>query len=182
MPTVVAASAVITQTAPELLIATRRRPFGFQPFEIQVRRLDETAHIRRAPNAVMLEERIDDAVFVRQRTCVRLRCLTSRFGAAGFERDDRQIAVERDGCEFFKIFLLGNAFEIKQHQLHLGIFRDRNRELADRDICIIASRMGVPNADAALAQKPNGNGRQRTTLAQHRDVTGVFAAWPVPYP
>ena len=31
MPTVVAASAVITQTAPELLMATSRLPFGFQP-------------------------------------------------------------------------------------------------------------------------------------------------------
>ena len=32
IPTLVAASAVITQTAPELLIATSRRPAGFQPF------------------------------------------------------------------------------------------------------------------------------------------------------
>ena len=32
MPTAVAASAVNTHTAPELLIATRRLPFGFQPF------------------------------------------------------------------------------------------------------------------------------------------------------
>ena len=32
MPASVAASAVITQTAPELLIATSRRPFGVQPF------------------------------------------------------------------------------------------------------------------------------------------------------
>ena len=33
MPTAVAASAVKTQTAPELLIATSRLPFGFQPFK-----------------------------------------------------------------------------------------------------------------------------------------------------
>ena len=32
LPTAVAASAVSTQTAPELLIATSRRPCGFQPF------------------------------------------------------------------------------------------------------------------------------------------------------
>jgi hypothetical protein len=31
MPATLAASAVSTQTAPELLIATRRRPRGFQP-------------------------------------------------------------------------------------------------------------------------------------------------------
>ncbi len=31
MPTAVAASAVMTQTAPELLIATSRLPLGFQP-------------------------------------------------------------------------------------------------------------------------------------------------------
>ena len=40
--------------------------------------------------------------------------------------------VERDGGEFFQIFLVGNALEIEQQQLYFGVFGDRDREFADR--------------------------------------------------
>ena len=60
----------------------------------------QPAHIRRAPDAMVLEERIDHAVLVGERAGVRLRRLAAGFAAAGFQRDDRQIAIERDRGQF----------------------------------------------------------------------------------
>ena len=138
--------------------------------QIKLGGLDQPAHIRRAPDAVMLEERIDHAVLVGERAGVRLRRLAAGFGAAGFQRDDRQIAVERDGGEFFQIFLLGNALQIQQQQFYFGVFRDRDREFADGDVGVVAGGVGVADADAALAQEADRHRRERAALAQHRDM------------
>lgn len=118
----------------------------------------------------MFEEGIDHAVFVRQRAGVRLRRLTTRFRTPRLQRDDRQIAVERDGCEFFEIFLFRNALEIEQQQLDFWIFRHGDRQFADGDIRIVAGRVGVTHADALLAQEADRDGRERAALAQHRHV------------
>ena len=118
----------------------------------------------------MLEERIDHAVLVGERPGMRLRRLPPGFGAAGFQRDDRQVPVERHSGEFLQIFLVGNALEIQQQQLDFGIFGNRDREFADRNVGIVAGGMGVADADAALAQESDRHRRQRAALAQHRDM------------
>ena len=101
----------------------------------------------------MFEERIDDAILVGERAGVRLRRLPPRFGTAGFQRDDRQIAIQRNGREFFQILRLRDAFEIKQQQLDLGIFRHRHREFADIDIRVVAGCVRVTDANALLPQE-----------------------------
>ena len=118
----------------------------------------------------MLEERVNDAVLVGERAGMRLGRLAAGFGAAGFQRDDRQVAIECHGGEFFQIFFLGDALEIKQQQLHLGILGDGNSEFADGNVRIVAGGMGVTDADAALAQEPDRHRGQRAALAEHRDV------------
>jgi hypothetical protein len=68
-----------------------------------------------------------------------------------FQCNDRQVAIERNGREFFQIFLIGNTLEIQKQQLHLGILGDRDREFADRDIGIVAGGVGMADTNAALA-------------------------------
>ena len=160
------------QDADRAGIADRDQPPALRlpAFQIKLGRLDQPAHVRSPPDAVMLEERVDHAVLVGERAGMRLRRLAAGFGAAGFQRDDRQVAIERHGGEFFQIFLLRDALEIKQQQLHLGILGDGDREFADRDVRIVAGGVGVTDADAALAQESDRHGGQRAALAEHRDV------------
>ena len=144
--------------------------FRLPAFQIKLGGLDQAAHIGRAPDAVMLEERIDHAILVGERAGVRLRRLPAGFGAAGLQCDDRQVAVERDRGEFLQIFLLGNALQIQQQQFYLRVFRDRHRKFADGDVGVVAGGVGMAGADAALAQKADRHGRERAALAQHRDM------------
>ena len=120
----------------------------------------------------MLEEGIDHTVLIGERAGVGLRRRAPGFGAAGFERDDRQITVERDRGEFFQIFLLGNAFEIQQQQFYLRILGDRDREFADRDVGIVTGGVGVADTNAALAQEPD---RHVAMLSQ----SGALSTVPV---
>ena len=78
--------------------------------------------------------------------------------------------VERHGSEFLQIFRFGNALEVKQQQLDLGVLGDRDREFADRDIGIVAGGVRMAHADAALTQESDRHRRQRAALAEHRDV------------
>jgi hypothetical protein len=57
--------------------------FRLPAFQIKLGGLDQPAHVRRAPDAVMLEERIDHAVLIGERAGVRLRGLPAGLGAAG---------------------------------------------------------------------------------------------------
>ncbi len=120
---------------------------------------------------MVFEERIDHAILVGERAGMRLRGLAACFGAAGFQRDHRQVAIERHSREFLEIFFLRNTLEIEQQQFYFGILGNSHCQFADGNVGIVAGGVGVADADAALAQESHRHRRQRTALAQHRDVS-----------
>ena len=96
-PALVAASAAMTQVAPEFEIATMRRPAGVHALQVELRRLDELRRVADAPDAVLLEEGVDDPVLVGERARMGARRALAGGRAAGFQRHDRQAVLARDG-------------------------------------------------------------------------------------
>ena len=106
-------------------VADRHQPPAARlpALQIEIRGVHEAADVRHAVDAVLAEERVDDAVFRGQRAGVRAGCGGAARRDARLERDDGQAALAcnlRSACELVRI---GDGFEVEQQQLDLGIER-----------------------------------------------------------
>jgi hypothetical protein len=90
---------------------------------------------------VALEEDIHHAILVRQRTGMRARGLLSRCRAPGLQGDDRQAACLGDPGQLGERAAVGDAFQIEQQQLDVGVLRDQRGQLADRDVGVVSRRV-----------------------------------------
>ena len=124
-------------------------PAGRTPLlEIELRRPDQLVHVLRAPDAVLAEERVDDAILVGQRAGVRSRGRLSAHRAAGLDRDDRHVALAGDGGGPRQRRGIADALDVQQQQPHGRVVHDRQRQLRQADVGVVAGRMRVPHADA----------------------------------
>ena len=131
-------------------------PAGRTPaLEIQLGGAHQFVHVLRAPDAVLPEERVDDAVLVGQRAGVRPRRRLAANRATGLDRDDRHVTLARDGRRLREHRRVADAFDVEQQQAH---GRDpattASASSGKADVRVVAGGVRVADADAAPPQQP----------------------------
>jgi len=100
---------------------------------------------------VLLEESIDHAVLVGERTRMRARGVLPGRGASRLERDHRQPALTGDARGLRERGGIPDRLEVEQQQLEIGVLGDHGRHLGHRHVGIVAGGLHVAHADTLVA-------------------------------
>ena len=114
---------------------------------------------------MMPQEGVDYAVLGGHGAGVRAGRPLATQGAAGFQHQQRQVALARDRGSLGQQVRVVDRFQIQQQQLHLEVLRDLQRQFGDGNVGLVAGGVAVAYADAALMQQAVDQLRQRTALA-----------------
>ena len=129
----------------------------------------QLVHVGDAPDAVLPEERVDDAVLVGQRAGVRPRRRLTAHRATGLDRDDRHVALARHGRDPGQHRRVLDALDVEQQQAHGRVLDHGQGQLRQRHVRVVPGGVGVADADAALAQQPVRRDAHHAALADDAD-------------